>query len=42
MNKLDVDDYWLWFCNIRGVGRRSRERLLNIFQTPEIVFFCDG
>lgn len=32
--------YWIWLASRRGVGRKSATRLLDIFNTPEKLYFA--
>ncbi len=33
------DYYWYWLTNINGIGRRTIQRLLDIYGTPEAVYW---
>lgn len=33
--------YWLWICNIRGVGSGTIEKMLEVFLTPEALYRTD-
>lgn len=38
---MDIDFYWLWLCNIKGVGTGMIKSLLEIFGTPEEIYKAD-
>ncbi len=37
---MTKDEYWFWLVNISGVGRKTIRKLLEIYKTPENVFFA--
>lgn len=37
---LSIDEYWYWFVNINGVGRITRNKLLNHFGSVVEVYNC--
>lgn len=36
--ELTEDEYWYWFTGITGVGRKTRNKLLDIFESPAKIF----
>ena len=36
--ELTEDEYWYWFTNIERVGRRTRSKLLNVFESPKDIY----
>lgn len=38
--ELTEDEYWYWFTNIARVGRRTRSKLLNVFESPKDIYFA--
>lgn len=40
--ELTKKHYWFWFANIPGVGRAARRKLLDIFESPEELYFADS
>ena len=38
MQNLEDKKYWIWFSLIRGLGSRRKQRLLEIYKTPEKIY----
>lgn len=38
---MDKEHYWLWITNIKGIGRKKINGLIENFGTPEAVFKAD-
>jgi len=39
---MEADDYyWLWLCNIPGIGTGKQRRLLNVFGSAERIYKAD-
>lgn len=36
----DIELYWLWLTNIKGIGRKKIEALMSCFNTPEEIFLA--
>ena len=36
---MNEDIIWYWFVNIPGVGRRTRNELLKIYEEPERLYY---
>ena len=34
--------YWVWLASLKGVGAHNIQKLLEIFETPEKLFFADN
>ena len=37
---MGEDFYWYWLNNIKGIGRKSIRRLLEVFQKPSAVYYA--
>lgn len=38
MNKLSLEEYWLWLTTIPGIGRKTIRLLLDHYNTPENIY----
>lgn len=38
--ELTEAEYWYWFTNIDKVGRRTRSKLLSVFESPKDIYFA--
>ncbi len=38
MKNLEQQKYWVWFSQIKGLGSKRKQKLLQIYQTPENIY----
>lgn len=38
---MNRDHYWYWFTNVNGLGRKTQHDMLDVFISPEEIYYAD-